>query len=69
MNGTKIELYNGLFKFEALGARIDTEDPGFKGVKVEAQINFAPPLSANPTRFLLHDRVDRILILRVGNHQ
>ena len=48
INGTKIELYNGLVKFEALGARIDTEDPGFKNISdlkvgtfidVEAQLD------------------------------
>ena len=32
MNGTKIELFNGLVKFEALGARVDTEDPNFKNI-------------------------------------
>ena len=48
INGTKIELYNGLVKFEAQGARIDTEDPGFRNIPdlkvgsfidVEAQVD------------------------------
>ncbi len=32
INGTKIELFNGLVKFEALGAKVDTEDPNFKNI-------------------------------------
>ncbi len=32
INGTRIELFNGLVKFEALGAKVDTEDPNFKNI-------------------------------------
>lgn len=32
VNGTRIELYGGLVKIEAAGARIDTEDPAFKNI-------------------------------------
>lgn len=32
INGTRIELYGGLVKIEAAGARIDTEDPNFKNI-------------------------------------
>ncbi len=32
INGTRIELFNGLVKFEASGARVDTEDPNFKNI-------------------------------------
>ena len=32
INVTKIELFNGLVKFEALGAKVDTEAPNFKNI-------------------------------------
>lgn len=32
VNGTRIELFNGLVKVEAAGAKIDTEDPNFKNI-------------------------------------
>lgn len=32
ISGTRIELFNGLVKVEAAGAKIDTEDPGFKNI-------------------------------------
>ena len=32
ISGTKIELFNGLVKVEAAGAKVDTEDPNFKNI-------------------------------------
>ncbi len=32
IQGSRIELFNGLVKFEALGAKVDTEDPNFKNI-------------------------------------
>ncbi len=32
ISGTRIELFNGLVKVEAAGAKIDTEDPSFKNI-------------------------------------
>ena len=32
ISGTRIELFNGLVKVEASGAKIDTEDPSFKNI-------------------------------------
>ena len=32
INGTRIDLFNGLVKIEAQGAKIDTDDPNFKNV-------------------------------------
>jgi Domain of unknown function (DUF5666) len=32
ISGTRIELFNGLVKVEAAGAKIDTDDPSFKNI-------------------------------------
>ncbi len=67
INGTKIELYNGLVKFEVPGARIDTKDPGFKNIaalKVGTFIDVEARLdrdgSMRATRIKLSNEKDRV---------
>ena len=67
ISGTKIELYNGLVKFEVPGARIDKKDPGFKNIAdlkvgtfidVEARLERDGAMRA--TRIKLSDEKDRV---------
>lgn len=55
VQGTRLELFDGLVKIEAAGARIDTEDPAFKNIsdlrpgtfiEVEAVVDAAGTLRA-----------------------